>query len=66
MNYYFLVTFDQHCTKEYMIAPQNDYNQTANFTFLTTCNTKDIHRNVLNYAVCQILTNLLQRKSSVF
>ena len=46
-----------------MTAPQNDYNHTANFTFLTTRNMKDIHRNVLlNQQVCQILTNF-QKKS---
>lgn len=37
----------QHCPKKYMIVPQNGHKQTANFTFLITCNTKDIHRNVL-------------------
>lgn len=61
-KFYFLVTMlSQHPTKECMIAPQNDYNKTANF--LATGSTENIHRNVLlNNPACQIQINLLSKE----
>lgn len=47
-KFYFLGTmFSQHPTKEYMTPPLNGSNKTANFTFLATCSTKGLYRNVL-------------------
>lgn len=55
--------FDEHSAKEYMIAPENGYKQTTNFTLPATCSTKDTHRNVLlNNPVCQIPNNLLSKE----
>lgn len=52
----------KHCAKEYMIAPQNGYTQTANFSFFATQRTKKGQRKVLlNNPVCQLLINLLSK-----